>query len=90
MESQDTLLFAKHGKLIEDEKYLKETLAEYRKNAANVMGSREALIQHRITCDVLSTKLDKVLHDLEFTERLIAALFQTGKLDAQNKDSGQS
>lgn len=88
-EVQDDLLFGRHGELIEREAYLKNALENHRKNASQIIGgSREALIEHRITCDVLSTKLNKVRHDLEFTERLIAARFQSGKIDMREKYDG--
>lgn len=85
-DEHDTELFEKHGELIEREKHISETLEQYRKNASVIInGSKEALIEHRINCDVLSTKLRKVQNDLEFTERLIAAGFQDGKVDMQRK-----
>ena len=80
-EAQDTKLFARHEELMLNEAYLKETLELHRGNAACVMaGPREALVQHRITCDALSHKLSETMRELEFTERLITARFQAGKL----------
>lgn len=81
-DAQDDVLFAKHEKLLEDEAYLGETLRRHRENAAEIInGSREAMIQHRITCDSLSHELRKTTRELEFTERLIGARFQSGKLN---------
>jgi hypothetical protein len=81
-DEQDTELFEKYGALIEREKHLQGTLEEYRNDASVIInGSRQGMIEHRINCDILSTKLREVRRELEFHERLVAARFQAGKLD---------
>jgi hypothetical protein len=78
----DDALFKRYEELLEEETYLTDSLKCHRGNVTPHM-TRDVLVHHRITCDAISEKLRRLDDELKFTERLIGARFQLGKLNLE-------
>lgn len=77
-EEDDVKLFMRHETLLAEEESVSDALRLQREDAKRAMRSKESLVLHRATGDVLWRRLREVECELETVERVIALRFREG------------